>query len=100
MRILAALLLAAAPTLADEPNVAGAYENDADGLTYLSTQRGRCPEGMRMVLAVNANQAVVGNGCYGLHNGLSVVILWQRGPATVVPISSVTWRKQAPGLES
>lgn len=96
MRSLAALLLAVAPALADESNVAGTYENDADGLTYLSTKQGRCPEGMRMVLAVNANQAVVGAGCYGVHNGTSVVILWQRGPATVVPTSSVTWRATGP----
>ena len=88
MRALLSLLLVASPALAE---VAGAYPNDAEGITYLTAEKGSCPGSTKTVVATNSNKAPINSGCYGIHNGLSVVILWHRGPASLVPVSSVTW---------
>ena len=80
------------PALAE---IAGSFENDADGMTYLSTEQGRCPVGMRLVAAANKENALLLTGCYGIHNGLSVVIMWSRGPAVVIPVASITWKDAA-----
>ena len=88
------------PALAE---IAGSFENDADGVTYLSTEQGRCPVGMRLVAAANKENALLLTGCYGIHNGLSVVIMWARGPAVVIPVASIAWKEQttpSPKLDS
>lgn len=83
------LMLVCAPAAAD---VAGYFENDAGGKTYLSSEQGRCPPNMRMIVSTGQDeQTILMTGCYGMHNGVSVVVLWQRGMAVVVPVSSVTW---------
>lgn len=87
------LLVMASPS---EAEPLGTYPNNAAGVTVLSDAAAGCKGGMRRAEARNANNAVVMAGCYGLHNGLSVVVLWERGPATTVPVHLVTWADKPP----
>lgn len=80
----------------DGDGIVGGYPNNADGITFLLEDAGPCTPGMRMAVARNANGLMVGAGCYAIHNAQTVVILWVRGPATVVPVSRVTWKESAP----
>ncbi len=95
--IMFVLLVASAAVFAadDEPKVLGGFPNDAAGITYLLVDPGPCGSGMRMVDAKNANGLTVAAGCYAVH-GRSVVILWARGSALVVPVARVTWKESAP----
>ena len=79
----------------DGDGIVGGYPNDAAGITYLLVEPGPCGSGMRMVDAKNANGLTVAAGCYAVH-GRSVVILWARGSALVVPVARVTWKESAP----
>lgn len=95
--ILFAIMILCNSAFADDADgIVGGYENNADGMTYLLAESGPCNHGLRMAAARNANGLIVAAGCYGVHNGLTVVILWVRGPATVVPVSRVTWKQAVP----
>lgn len=69
----------------------GHYDNDIDGKTVLYDKQGQCSEGAYEVKALTKQGNVRHHGCWVVYNARSVIIMWTGGPATVVPVGSVTW---------
>lgn len=85
-----ALALVAGQAAADP---LGSYPNNADGVTVLTDATTGCAAPMMRAEARDAVGNLRQTGCYGVHNEVTVVILWtgKRVPATVVPVHLVTW---------
>ena len=92
MKLTPLLLLAlfAGAALADP---LGTYPNNGGGQTVLTDDAAGCGGGMRRAEARDEQGRLRQVGCYGVHNEVSVVILWagKRVPATVVPVHLIRW---------
>ena len=78
-----------------DAGVLGAFKNDAGGATLLLDDQPTECGGAYRVESRDSTGAMRHAGCYAVHNGMSVVILWDRGPAVVVRTSAVDWVEQA-----
>ena len=95
-RLAAIAIFALAASTESKSETLGAIRNDIGGLLmFMSDQPAPCAGAYR-VESRNRDGTIRHLGCYAIHNRVSVVVLWDNGPAHVIPFSAVEWVQDAP----